>query len=197
MDFPEIPKDKWRGYMIYAYILENNSVLCRNNQPLFLLINEMDVADDYCYFDIDGYERLELYRLLIEIPADSKLIIRSAEDLADDMDELEEIFILLSEKNISLCSCKEPFLSGTDYIEMLKSMQAFFFSFQNKKKKKAYQKAVTDGKVGRPAKTKNVENAIKLYESRIYTIAQIEALTGVSKSTLYKYLNKKGDAYGI
>lgn len=53
-----------------------------------------------------------------------------------------------------------------------------------------YQKAVDEGRVGRPAKTDDVEKAIKLYETGTYTISQIVQLTGVSKSTLYKYLKE-------
>ena len=40
-------------------------------------------------------------------------------------------------------------------------------------------------------KTDDVEKAIKLYQSKIYTVSQIERLTGVSKSTLYRYLKEE------
>lgn len=44
-------------------------------------------------------------------------------------------------------------------------------------------------KVGRPRKLDdNVRRAIQMYESQQYTLAQIRDETGISKSTLYRYL---------
>lgn len=44
---------------------------------------------------------------------------------------------------------------------------------------------------GRPRKpTKDVERAIKLYESKDYSIREIKEMTGVSKPTLYRYINE-------
>ena len=45
-------------------------------------------------------------------------------------------------------------------------------------------------KSGRPAKEKAALTlALKMYESKDYTLPEIEKATGVSKSTLYRYLN--------
>ena len=38
--------------VIWAYVLENQGVEdLRSNQPVFLLINELGIADDYIVFD--------------------------------------------------------------------------------------------------------------------------------------------------
>lgn len=43
---------------------------------------------------------------------------------------------------------------------------------------------------GRPKKSiKDVERAIKLYDSKQYTLKEIEEMTGVSKATLYRNLS--------
>ncbi len=42
---------------------------------------------------------------------------------------------------------------------------------------------------GRPPKNrKQIEDAMKLYSSKVYSISEIEKLTSVSKATLYRYL---------
>jgi DNA invertase Pin-like site-specific DNA recombinase len=46
-------------------------------------------------------------------------------------------------------------------------------------------------KGGRPTKKKDkVEMAIKMYRSKDYTINQITEATGISKTSLYRYLDK-------
>ncbi|MDQ0166942.1 DNA invertase Pin-like site-specific DNA recombinase [Bacillus horti] len=50
----------------------------------------------------------------------------------------------------------------------------------------AKQKGV---KPGRPRKPdENVKRAISMYQSQQYSLAQIKAETGISKTTLYRYL---------
>ena len=44
-------------------------------------------------------------------------------------------------------------------------------------------------KGGRPAKNKNdIEKAFKLYNSKDYSLKEIHEMTGVSKTTLYRYI---------
>jgi DNA invertase Pin-like site-specific DNA recombinase len=44
---------------------------------------------------------------------------------------------------------------------------------------------------GRPTKKEDkVEIAIKMYKSKDYTIKEITEMTGLSKTTLYRYLEK-------
>ena len=178
--------------MLWGYILENShSEDKRNNQPLFQLIQQLEIADDNLYFDMSGKEQTELQKLLKDIQPENRLVIRSVEDLADSMDELIKILKLLSDKEISLCSCEEPFLSGEDYADNLNSYLKLHKSFIDKKKQKAYQKAVAEGRVGRPVKESDIKKAIDLYKSNNFTVEQIKAVTGISKTTLYRYINKE------
>ena len=178
--------------MLWGYVLENSN--CedkRNNQPLFQLIQQLEIADDNLYFDMDGKEQTELQKLLKNIQPENRLVIRSVEDIADSMDELIKILKLLSDKKISLCSCEEPFLSGEDYTDNLNSYLKLHKYFIDKKKKKAYQKAVAEGRVGRPVKESDIKKAIDLYKSNNFTVEQIKAVTGISRTTLYRYINKE------
>lgn len=183
---------KGLSILLWGYVLENgNSEEMRNNQPLFQLIEQMKIEEENLYFDMDGKEQIELNKLLNDIQIEDRLVIRSVEDIADSMDELIKIFKVLSEKKISLCSCEEPFLSGEDYAYNLNSYLKIHKGFIEKKKQKAYQKAVAEGRVGRPVKESDIKKAIDLYKSEKLTVEQITAVTGISKTTLYRYINKE------
>lgn len=174
--------------MIWAYILENQGVEdLRSNQSVFLLINELGISDDYIVFD-DNTTRPELNGLLSELNAGDRLIVRSIEDMADTVEGITDILQLLTDKQITLCSCEEDFLCGEDYLCTLTGCVRLLSAFQKKKQRSAYDKAYSAGKVGRPQKTQEIEIALTMYQSGKFKVAQITAVTGVSKSTLYRYL---------
>ena len=86
----------------YAYVLENIDITeKRNNQPLFLLIEQLEVTDDNIYIDKDtDTERNELMKLLAEIKPYSKLLVRSIVDLAETFTILKSVLQKLTEKKI-------------------------------------------------------------------------------------------------
>ena len=53
----------------------------------------------------------------------------------------------------------------------------------------AKQKGVTTGRPRKP--DENVKRAILMYQSKKYSLAEIKAETGISKSTLYRYLENE------
>lgn len=178
--------------MVWAYVMENgDGVEKHSNQPVFQLIQKMGLTDDQLVFD-QTEARTEFCKLLESLQTGDKLIIRSVEDLADDLMDLICIFQNLTDKQISLCSVEEPFLSGEDYLGSITEFTRLYVLFQKKKQQAGYRKACAEGRVGRPAiKSKEIEQAIELYQSDQYTISQITALTGVSKTTLYRVLKEQ------
>ena len=176
--------------MIWAYVLENQGVEdLRSNQPIFLLINELNISEDHIAFDSDT-ARPELSWLLAELSAGDRLIVRSVEDMADTLTDLQMVLQLLTDKQITLCSCTEDFLCGEDYLSALTGCMALVTAFRKKKQKSAYAKAHSAGKVGRPEKTKAIEQAVAMRQTGLFSIGQISAVTGISKSTLYRHLEK-------
>ena len=177
--------------MIWAYVLENMGLEDnRNNQNLFLLINDLEIPDDNRYFDCN-LDRPELKNLLEVLQPGDRLAIRSVMDLADSLSDLIGVLQKLSDKQVTLCSCLEPYLCGEDYLETLTGFAQLYVSFEKKKQQQSYKKAVEDGTVGRPTKAKEVEQALSMYQSGKYKVNQIESITGVSKSTLYRYLKNE------
>lgn len=178
--------------MVWAYVMENDfGTEKHDNTPIFKLANQLKIPEDQVVFD-QTEDRVEFCKLLESLSVGDKLIIRSVEDLADDIMGLITVFQKLTDKEISLCSCEEPFLSGEDYLGSITEFTRLYVLFQKKKQQAGYRKACAEGRVGRPAtKSKDIEQAIELYKSDACTISQITALTGVSKTTLYRVLKEQ------
>lgn len=177
--------------MIWAYVLENMGPTdFRNNQNVFLLIKDLEISENNQYFD-SNLERLELFKLIEVLQSEDRLAIRSVLDLADTLSGLISVFQKLTDKQVTLCSCLEPYLCGDDYLETLNGFARLYIDFEKKKQQQSYKKALESGSVGRPAKAKEVEQALNMYQSGKYKVNQIESITGVSKSTLYRYLKNE------
>ena len=80
--------------------------------------------------------------------------------------------------------------SGNSFKNIVKHLVEFQSDVISEKTKKGLNEAKQKGVVtGRPRKPdENVQRAIEMYQSKNYTLAQIKEETGISKSTLYRYL---------
>lgn len=174
--------------MFWGYVLENFTEKTKDNSPLFLLINDLDIEDNYLFFDMDTKEKVELGSLLKSITPQSTLLIRSIEDLGEDLVEVIAVLQALTQKGVKLLSCCEPFLNGTNYLQNLQRFLTLYKTFMERKKRLGYQKALSEGKVGRPSKSHNSEKGIELYKKGVLTLKQLQTLTGLSRSTLYRHL---------
>lgn len=175
--------------MMYVYFLDKQSTAdTRNNTEVFKLIQEMRISDE-CIFDDDNpYSRPELNRLVGLLNDGDSLIIRSVVDLVSSIDDLMDMLSLFSDIGIELYSLEEPFLCRSNYNEIVQGMVALLKYFESQSRKENYQKALEEGRVGRPSKTKQVEVALNLYRTKNYSVSEIEKITGISKTTIYKYL---------
>ena len=178
--------------MVLAYVMENgNGVEKHSNQPVFQLIQKMGLTDEQLVFD-QTEDRVEFCKLLESLQTGDKLIIRSVADLSAYFMNMINLLHILTDKQISLCSVEEPFLSGEYYLGSITEFSRLYVLFQKKKQVAGYRKAGAEGRVGRPpTKSKDIEQAIELYKSDACTISQITALTGVSKTTLYRVLKEQ------
>lgn len=178
--------------MKYVYFLdiqgpEDN----RSNAKVFKLIDDFDIPEEQVFVDENPEDRTELYKLIELLEEGDLLIIRSAKDVVENIDYLyQTLFPYLQDKGVEIFSCEEPYFCGDTYADNLNNFMLFLDFFYKKKRQVGYEKAVDEGRVGRPAKTEDIEKAIEMYESKLYTISQITQLTGVSKSTIYRYLKE-------
>lgn len=167
----------------YTYFIEDRP----GNHLLFSEINQLDLDDDNVYSDTEG-SREELEQLLGTLDYQDRLIILSVVELSETARELPDVLLDLQDKGVVVQSILEPILSGEEYYTAIKEFVDMTKHYSERSRKRKYKEAQEQGRVGRPAKTKEIEHAIKMYQTRAFTIAEIEELTKISKSTLYRYL---------
>lgn len=141
-------------------------------------------------------KRIELKRLISNLKQDDKLVVTKLYILADSTLHLVEVLDLIKGKGAFFQSLQEGIdtsdSQGYPFHDMVESLAAFQRDVisENTKKGlyKAKQKGVTTGRPRKP--DENVQQAIVMYESKQYTLAEIKEETGISKSTLYRYLEQ-------
>lgn len=178
--------------MNYAYVLENQGIQdTRDNSKLIKLIKDLRLEEKYVFVEDDVINKEELDVLLNTLENEDRVLVETVKDLALDIKDLLFVFEQLDKKAITLCSVEESFLSGRDYYAILEGLKNLTQHYTNLKKQKGYEKAVQEKRVGRPAKDEgDLDKAIRLYETKAFKIEEIEKLTGVSSSTLYRELKK-------
>lgn len=140
-------------------------------------------------------DRFSLEELLKVIRPGDKLIVYKLDRNSRSTKHLIELSELFDSLNVD-------FISIADNIDTATAVGKFFFRTMasiaelerdiiSERTKIGLQAARARGRIGgRPSKkTDKVLMSIKMYKSKDYTINQITDATGVSKTTLYRYLN--------
>lgn len=115
---------------------------------------------------------------------------RSTKDLLNILDELEK-------REVKLVSLKENIDTATPTGKLLVTVLSAICQFERdltvQRTREGLKASRARGKVGGRPKTdsKLIEKAVKLYETKSYSVKEITELTGVSSATLYRYLSKQ------
>lgn len=97
---------------------------------------------------------------------------------------------------MTLVSLKENFDTTTPQGRLMMTVFQSFSQFERglivERTREGLKSARARGrKGGRPrVNQRAIKRALKLYESQEYSVKEIEEMTGISKATLYRYLNK-------
>lgn len=141
--------------------------------------------------------RPELEHLLDVIREGDTVIVSELTRLSRSTKDLFWIVEQVESKGSNIKSLKESWLdTTTSYGKLLFTMFAGISQFErdliSERTKEGLAAARARGrKGGRPkVDEKNIERALKLYESNEYKISEITEMTGVSKPTLYRYLKQ-------
>lgn len=143
---------------------------------------------------VSAKRRSQLEDMLHNLDRGDKIIVSKFYTLADSTRHLVELLDKLEEKGAHLQSLKEAIdtshAEGYSFTAIVKHLAAFQSDVISGQTKKGMTKAKQHGMTaGRPRKPDaNVKRAISMYESRKYSLAEIKDETGISKSTLYRYL---------
>lgn len=139
-------------------------------------------------------KRIQLENALMMLKKDDKIVVTKLFIIADSTRHLVELLEMIESKGASLQSLTEGIDScdpnGYRFTDIVKHIAEFQSDVTSEKTKEGLYEAKQKGvHGGRPRKPdENVKRAIVMYQSKKYSLAEIKNETGISKSTLYRYL---------
>ncbi|MFW3589104.1 recombinase family protein [Vagococcus fluvialis] len=122
------------------------------------------------------------------------LVVESWSRLGRSTKDLINLVEFFSEKDVKVISHKENFDTSTAQGKLMLTVFQAFAEFERdlivERTKEGLESARARGrKGGRPkVNQKNLEQAITLYKSKNHSLKEIQELTGISHTTLYRYL---------
>lgn len=139
-------------------------------------------------------ERPELMKMLDRMTEGDTVVIESLSRLGRSTKDLIELTELFHEKGVRLVSLKEAIDTNTSTGKLLFTLMSAIAQFERDtiadRTREGLNAARARGRTGGRPKTNpdSVKKAVKLYNTRQYSIREIEEMTGVKKATLYRNL---------
>ncbi len=145
-------------------------------------------------------DRPELSKLLDRMTEGDTVVIESLSRLGRSTKDLIELTELFQLKGVHLVSLKESIDTSTSTGKLLFTLMSAIAQFERDviadRTREGLNAARARGRNGGRPRTDTdvVKKAIKLYNTGEYSLKEIEDLTGIKKSTLYRNLPKKTDS---
>jgi DNA invertase Pin-like site-specific DNA recombinase len=142
----------------------------------------------------DIHDKYDLMSILENLKSGDILVISELFIIAESLKTLYFKLNIIKTAGAKLISVKENIDSekkiDKNFFEILSLFVEFQSEARSENTKFGIMAAKEKGKSpGRPKKSdKNISLAIEMYNSHKYTLEQIKSKTGISKSTLYRYL---------
>ncbi|RLQ90282.1 recombinase family protein [Planomicrobium sp. Y74] len=174
----------------YARPIEGD-INCDKQKELFI---DLNCDEAYIESHSSPKKREELKSALALLAPGDRLIVKSLHALADSTRHLVELLDALEQKGCTLYSHREQIDTAPGNLFTFQKIVQCLADFQSDSISAKTKAGLTVAKekgmhAGRPRKPDaNVKKAIKMYESKKYNLAEIKEQTGISKSTLYRYL---------
>lgn len=171
--------------MLYVYVVESkgeNEV--RSNAELFKIIHREEIQEENIFIDTEN----SLVILIDKLKEGDLLYLNRFEDLIIIEQKFNDLLKELEEKGVQIIALEQEALSGRNYYSAIHEAHKIILNFQENKRQAGYKKACQKGKVGRPQKKDEIEKAIRLYHTNKFSIKEIEEMSGVSKTTLFRHL---------
>ena len=141
-------------------------------------------------------ERPELNKMLDQIRTGDVIIISDLTRLSRSVKDLFSIVEQIEGKGVNIKSIKESWVDTTTaqgklMFTIFAGISQFERNLISQRTIEGLNAARARGKKGGRPKVndKDIKLAIKMYNSKIYSISEIMKATGVSKTTLYRYIN--------
>lgn len=139
-------------------------------------------------------DRPELTKMLERMTANDTVVVESLSRLGRSTKDLIDLTELFEQKGVHLVSLKESIDTSTSTGKLLFTLMSAIAQFEcdtiADRTREGLRSARARGrKGGRPRVNPGcIQKAVKLYHTKQYSIKEIEELTGVKKSTLYRNL---------
>lgn len=141
-------------------------------------------------------DRPELNKLLDRVTENDVVVVESLSRLGRSTKDLIELTELFQSKGVHLVSLKESIDTSTSTGKLLFTLMSAIAQFERDtiadRTREGLRSARARGRMGGRPKTgsEQIRKAVKLYNTKQYSIKEIEEMTGVKKSTLYRNLQK-------
>lgn len=135
-------------------------------------------------------------KLLDRITDGDIIVVESLSRLGRSTKDLIELTELFQSKGVHLVSLKESIDTSTSTGKLLFTLMSAIAQFERDtiadRTREGLRSARARGRTGGrpPMDPEKIKKAVKLYNTRQYSIKEIEELTGVKKSTLYRNLQQ-------
>jgi DNA invertase Pin-like site-specific DNA recombinase len=141
-------------------------------------------------------DRPELNKMLDQIRTGDVIIISDLTRLSRSVKDLFSLVEQIEEKGANIKSIKESWVDTTTaqgklMFTIFAGISQFERDLISQRTIEGLNAARARGKKGGRPKTneKEIKLAVKMYNSKNYSISEITKATGVSKTTLYRYIN--------
>lgn len=164
---------------------------CQNQ---LLLLKNAGCTELYIEEHASPKKREQLLKMLEDAEFGMQIVVSKLYTFADSTRHLVELLDKLETNGLSLLSIHENIETKNDmeypFTKILHSLADFQSDAISEKTKAGLSVAKDKGAVsGRPRKAdENVKKAIEMYNSKKHSLVEIKEKTGISKSTLYRYL---------
>ena len=146
-------------------------------------------------------DRPELLRMLDMLREGDTVIICELTRLSRSVKDLFDLVERVEKAGANIKSLKEPWLdTTTPQGRLLFTIFSGVSQFERELIRERTMEGLASARArgrrgGRPGKDPKVaEQALTLYDSRAYSVDEISKTTGISRATLYKYINLRKEA---
>ena len=142
-------------------------------------------------------DRPELNRLKDKLRPGDVVVVESFSRLGRSTKDLIDLVNYFEEINVKLISIKEKFDMSTPQGKLMMTVFQAFSQFERdlivQRTKEGLKSARARGrKGGRPqVNEKEIRKAVNLYNTEQYSVKEIVEMTGISRATLYRYIEKE------
>ena len=146
-------------------------------------------------------DRPELLRMMDMLREGDTVIICELTRLSRSVKDLFDLVEQVEKAGANIKSLKEPWLDTTTpqgrlRFTIFSGVSQFERELIRERTMEGLESARARGRMGgRPGKDKKtIDQALTLYDSKAYSVDEISKTTGISRATLYKYVNLRKEA---